>query len=59
MLTKYLLNDSAINLESVMLLSFTDISVMLEDLLFLPVRELIRDQIFLKSFECVQSPISL
>jgi hypothetical protein len=57
MLTKYLLNDSAINLESVMLLSFTDSSVMLEDLLFLPVRELIRDQIFLKSFECVQYTI--
>ena len=59
MLTKYSLNDSAINLESVILLSFTDISVILVDLLFLPVREFIRDQIFLKSFEYVQSPISV
>jgi antibiotic biosynthesis monooxygenase (ABM) superfamily enzyme len=37
-LTKYSLKDSAINLESVMLLLSTVISVILVDFLFLPVR---------------------
>ena len=52
MLTKYSLKVSAINLESIMLLSFTDISVILVDLLFLPVSEFILLSLYDRSQFC-------